>query len=52
MGSCNIRAPTASYFAAIGLAYILMEMTFLSRLTLLLGDPVQTAAARGLVDRA
>ena len=38
------RAPTAAYFAALGLAYLLVEMTFLSRLTLLIGDPVQAAA--------
>jgi hypothetical protein len=38
------RWPTVGYFAAIGLAYLLLEMTFLSRLTYLIGDPVQAAA--------
>ncbi|MHC4066104.1 MAG: polyamine aminopropyltransferase, partial [Planctomycetota bacterium] len=38
------RAATVGYFAAIGLAYLLLEMTFLSRLTHLIGDPVRTAA--------
>jgi len=32
------------YFAAIGLGYILLEMTFLSRLTRWIGDPITTAA--------
>ncbi|MDY7110514.1 MAG: hypothetical protein SYC29_17930 [Planctomycetota bacterium] len=38
------RWATVVYFAAIGLAYLLLEMTFLSRLTLWIGDPVVTAA--------
>lgn len=32
------------YFAAIGLAYLLLEMTFLSRLTRFIGDPVLAAS--------
>jgi hypothetical protein len=38
------RSATVAYFAAIGLAYLLLEMTFLSRLTLWIGDPVMAAA--------
>jgi hypothetical protein len=38
------RSATVVYFAAIGLGYLLLEMTFLSRLTLWIGDPVVTAA--------
>ena len=36
--------PTSTYFAAIGLAYLLLEMTALSKLTHLVGDPVRAAA--------
>ncbi|MGB2984858.1 MAG: hypothetical protein WBE26_03165, partial [Phycisphaerae bacterium] len=35
---------TLAYFAAIGLGYLLLEMTFLSRLTRWIGDPVSAAA--------
>jgi hypothetical protein len=35
---------TAVYFTSLGLAYLLLEMTLLSRLTNLIGDPVQAAA--------
>ncbi len=38
------RLATAGYFAAIGLGYLLLEMTCLSRLTHLIGDPVRAAA--------
>lgn len=38
------RSATVVYFTAIGLGYLLLEMTFLSRLTLWIGDPVVTAA--------
>ncbi len=38
------RCVTVAYFAAIGLAYMLLEMTFLSRLTHWIGDPVTAAA--------
>ena len=38
------RLAVFSYFAAIGLAYLLLEMTFLSRLTRLIGDPVLAAS--------
>lgn len=38
------RSATVGYFAAIGLGYLLLEMTFLSRLTHLIGDPVRAAA--------
>lgn len=38
------RAVTVGYFASIGLAYLLLEMTFLSRVTHLIGDPVLAAA--------
>jgi len=41
---CGGRAATVGYFAAIGLAYLLLEMTFLSRATHLIGDPVRAAA--------
>jgi len=34
---------TAAYFTAIGLAYLLLEITCLSRLTLWIGDPVLSA---------
>lgn len=36
---------TALYFIAIGLAYLMLEITMLSRLTHLLGDPIQAGAA-------
>ena len=35
---------TIAYFASIGLAYLLLEMTALSRLTHLVGDPVRAAS--------
>ncbi len=35
---------TAAYFGAIGLGYLLLEMTFLSRLQHWIGDPVTAAA--------
>lgn len=35
---------TAGYFAALGLAYLLLEMALLSRVTFLVGDPVTAAA--------
>ncbi len=38
------RFATLSYFAAIGLAYLLLEMTLLSALTRAIGDPVLSAA--------
>ncbi|KKL64755.1 hypothetical protein LCGC14_2161850, partial [marine sediment metagenome] len=38
------RGATVGYFAAIGLAYLLVEMTCLSRLTHLMGDAVLAAA--------
>lgn len=38
------RVATVVYFAAIGLAYLVLEMTVLARLTLLIGDPVTAAA--------
>ena len=38
------RMATLGYFAAIGLAYLAVEMTYLSRLTHLIGDPVLAAA--------
>jgi len=38
------RGSIVTYFAAIGLGYILLEMTFLSRLTYWIGDPVSAAA--------
>jgi predicted membrane-bound spermidine synthase len=38
------RATVLAYFAAIGLAYLVLEMTYLSRLTYLIGDPVVAAA--------
>jgi spermidine synthase len=36
---------TAVYFTAIGLAYLMLEITFLSRLTHLIGDPVLAGSA-------
>jgi hypothetical protein len=44
LGARGRRTSTALYFAAIGLAYLLLEMTLLSRLSLLIGDPTLTAA--------
>jgi hypothetical protein len=38
------RAPTAIYFACIGLAYLMLEMTLLSKLTHLIGDPVRAGS--------
>ncbi len=38
------RLPTALYFAAIGLGYLMLEITLLSRITHLVGDPVLAAA--------
>lgn len=38
------KFPTSVYFLAIGLAYLLLEMVVLSRLTLLLGDPLLAAS--------
>jgi len=38
------RAATAFYFGCLGLGYLLLEMIWLSRLTFLIGDPVQAAA--------
>jgi hypothetical protein len=35
----------ATYFAAIGLAYLMLEITLLSRLTHLIGDPVLAGSA-------
>ncbi len=40
----GFRAVTAVYFGSIGLAYLLLEMVLLSRLTMLVGDPVRAAA--------
>lgn len=36
-------AVTAAYFAAIGLGYLMLEITFLSRITFWIGDPVSAA---------
>ncbi|MEK7731887.1 MAG: hypothetical protein AAB363_08520, partial [Planctomycetota bacterium] len=38
------RMVTASYFSAIGLGYLVLEMAFLSRMTYWIGDPVSAAA--------
>ncbi len=38
------RTATAIYFGAIGLAYLVLEMTFLARLPPLVGDPVLAAS--------
>jgi hypothetical protein len=38
------KGATASYFGAIGLGYLLLEMVVLSRMTHLVGDPVHAAA--------
>ncbi|MBI4718958.1 MAG: hypothetical protein HY763_14220 [Planctomycetes bacterium] len=38
------KAAVGAYFAAIGLAYLMLEVTCLSRLTLWIGDPVLAAA--------
>lgn len=37
------RMVTASYFSAIGLGYLVLEMVFLSRMTHWIGDPVSAA---------
>ncbi|MHC4769334.1 MAG: hypothetical protein ACYTEI_11560, partial [Planctomycetota bacterium] len=38
------RTATVFYFGCLGLGYLLLEMIWLSRLTFLIGDPVQAAA--------
>jgi predicted membrane-bound spermidine synthase len=38
------RAPTFIYFAALGLAYMFLEMALISRFTRFLGDPIYAAA--------
>ncbi len=38
------KSATLAYFAAIGLAYLLLEMTYLSRLNRWIGDPVTAAS--------
>ncbi|RJP34503.1 MAG: hypothetical protein C4547_10785 [Phycisphaerales bacterium] len=38
------RAAAAGYFAAIGLAYLVLELACLARVTRLIGDPVTSAA--------
>lgn len=38
------RTATAAYFTAIGLGYLLLEMAALTRLTLIIGDPITAAA--------
>jgi hypothetical protein len=43
-GSARGRGATAVYFGCLGLGYLLLEMTWLSRLTFLIGDPVRAAA--------
>jgi len=40
----GFRTVTVAYFGSIGLAYLLLEMVLLSRLTPLVGDPVRAAA--------
>ena len=42
---CGLRtlAPAAGYFACLGLAYLMLEITLLAKLTRLIGDPVQAA---------
>ena len=42
--SARGKAAVGFYFLAIGLAYMMLEMTLLSRVRMLIGDPVQTAA--------
>jgi hypothetical protein len=44
VGSSDGRGVTVSYFAAIGLGYLVLEMAFLSRMTYWIGDPVTAAA--------
>ena len=43
---CGLRtlAPAAGYFTCLGLGYLMLEITLLSKLTRLIGDPVQAAA--------
>jgi hypothetical protein len=38
------KLATAAYFTALGLAYLLLEMALLSKVTVLVGDPVTAAA--------
>lgn len=38
------RASTALYFTCIGLAYLMLEIVFLSKLTHLIGDPVRAGS--------
>ncbi len=40
----GFRTATVAYFGSIGLAYLLLEIVLLSRLTPLVGDPVRAAA--------
>lgn len=43
---CGLRtlAPAAGYFSCLGLAYLMLEITLLAKLTRLIGDPMQAAA--------
>lgn len=43
-GGLRMLLPVGGYFTCLGLAYLMLEITFLSKLTRLIGDPVQAAA--------
>lgn len=43
-GPPRVLAAMSAYFICLGLAYLMIEIAFLARLTRLVGDPVQTAA--------
>ncbi len=43
-GPAGMRAVTIGYFGAIGLGFMMLEMTWISRLTQLIGDPLLAAS--------
>ncbi len=43
-GKSNGYTGVTAYFASLGLGYLMVEMVFIQRLTLLLGDPIYAAA--------
>lgn len=43
-GGWRTLGPTGGYFACLGLGYLMIEITLLSKLTRLIGDPVRSAS--------
>jgi hypothetical protein len=43
-GGYRALGPTGGYFACLGLGYLMIEITLLSKLTRLIGDPVRSAS--------